>query len=133
MPFDAMETYGMSSRIPVKALVDGLAFRTSLLPGDGCHYMVINKAMREATGKGAGDTITIELDVDDGPREVAVPVDIQQALHKDKKAMELYAALAYSHRKRYIEWVEDAKKPETRAKRIARLMEELKGTKKKKG
>lgn len=126
MPFDAMDVYGKASRIPVNAMIDGLTFRTSLLPGADGHYMVINDAMREATGKGLGDMITVELDVDAGPREVTVPVDLQQALHKDKMAMERYMALAYSHRKRYIEWVEGAKKPETRSKRIARLMDDLK-------
>jgi uncharacterized protein YdeI (YjbR/CyaY-like superfamily) len=51
---------------------------------------------------------------------------MQQALHKDEKAMERYAALAYSQRKRYIEWVEGAKKSETRARRVSRLINELK-------
>jgi uncharacterized protein YdeI (YjbR/CyaY-like superfamily) len=92
--------------------------------------MVINEAMREATGKGLGDTINVELDVDEKPREVTVPVDMQQALHKDKAAMERYATLSYSHRKRYIEWVESSKKPETRARRVERLISELKEMKK---
>jgi hypothetical protein len=131
MPFNALEIYGKASRVPVNATIDGLSFRTTLLPGSEGHYMVINDAMREATGKGLGDQITVELDVDDKPREVTVPVDIQQALHKDRKAMELYVALAYSHRKRYIEWVEGAKKPETRARRVERLISELKPAEKK--
>jgi hypothetical protein len=126
MPFDAQDVYGKASRIPVNAMIDGLTFRTSLLPGAEGHYIVINEAMREATGKGLGDTVTVELDADSGTREVTVPVDIQQALHKDKMAMERYTALAYAHRKRYIEWVESAKKAETRAKRISRLIDELK-------
>ena len=126
VPFDTMEAYGMASRIPVNATIDRLAFRTSLLPGAEGHYMVINEVMREATGKGLGDTITIELDIDDRPREVTVPVDIQQALRKDRDAMERYTALSYSHRKRYIEWVEGAKKAETRSRRVARMIDELK-------
>jgi hypothetical protein len=130
MPFNALEVYGKASRIPVNAMIDGLTFRTTLLPGSDGHYIVINDTMREATGKGVGDSVTVELDVDDRPREVTVPVDIQQALHKDKKAMELYLALAYSHRKRYIEWVEGAKKAETRARRVERLINELKDMKK---
>jgi hypothetical protein len=130
MPFNARDVYGKASRIPVNATIDGLAFRTTLLPGADGHYMVINEAMREATGKELGDTITVELDVDDRPREVTVPVDIQQALRKDRVAMERYAALAYSHRKRYIEWVEGAKKPETRARRVERLISEIKSVKK---
>jgi hypothetical protein len=126
VPFKTKEAYGMESRIPVNATVDGLAFRTSLIPGDEGHYIVINEVMREATGKDLGDTISIELDVDDRPRELTVPVDIQQALHKDKNARERYTALSYSSRKRYIEWVAGAKKPETRARRVARLIDELK-------
>jgi uncharacterized protein YdeI (YjbR/CyaY-like superfamily) len=47
--------------------------------------------------------------------------------------MERYAALAYSHRKWYIEWVEEAKRAETRARRVERLINELKDTGKKTG
>jgi hypothetical protein len=125
MPFDVRELFGHSSRVPVNASVDGFCYNTSLIPGADGHYMVISQEMREATGKVLGDTLSVMLDTDDKPREIAVPADIQQALRKNAVAFERFTALAYAQRKRYTEWIKDAKKPETRVKRIARLVEEL--------
>lgn len=125
MPFDVKELFGNSSRISVNASVDGFCYNTSLIPGATGHYMVISQEMREATGKVLGDTLSVMLDLDDKPREMAVPADIQQALKKNTVACERFTALAYVQRKKYTQWIIDAKKPETRVKRIARLVEEM--------
>lgn len=125
MPFDVREQFGSSSRISVNASIDGFCYSTSLIPGAEGHYMVISQEMRDAAGKVLGDTLSVVLDIEDKPREIAVPADIQQALKKNVVACERFTALAYTHRKRYIEWIKDAKKQETRVKRITRLVEEM--------
>jgi hypothetical protein len=134
VPFDVRELFGNSSRVQVNASVDGFYYRTSLIPGATGHYMVISQEMRNATGKVLGDTLTIMLDIEDKPHEIAVPADIQQALKKNLIACERFITLNYARRKRYTQWIIDSKKPETRVKRIARLVEEMaseeKGSKK---
>lgn len=125
MPFDVREQFGSSSRISVNASIDGFCYSTSLIPGAAGHYMVISQEMRDAAGKDLGDTLSVTLDVEDRPREMAVPADIQQALKKNSVACERFTTLAYAHRKRYTEWIKAAKKPETRVKRISRLVEEM--------
>ncbi len=125
MPFDVRKQFGHSARVPVNASVDGFCYRTTLIPGADGHYIVISQEMRDATGKVLGDELSVMIDVEDKPREINVPADIQQALKNNIVACERFTNLAYPHRKRYTEWINDAKKPETRVKRIAKLVEEM--------
>jgi len=60
----------------------------------------------------------------DPGRKVAIPADLGAALAKNRKAREAFDAFSYSARKEYVEWIEQAKRPETRAQRIARTVEQ---------
>jgi uncharacterized protein YdeI (YjbR/CyaY-like superfamily) len=55
-----------------------------------------------------------------------VPADITQALAADAAAQKAFAGLAPSHRREYLIWIEDARKDETRRRRIAGMVERLK-------
>jgi hypothetical protein len=125
VPFDVRELFGNSSRVQVNASVDGFYYRTSLIPGAAGHYMVISQEMRNATGKVLGDTLTVMIDIEDRPHEIAVPADIQRALKKNLVACERFTTLDHARRNRYTRWIIDSKKPETRVKRIARLVDEM--------
>jgi uncharacterized protein YdeI (YjbR/CyaY-like superfamily) len=51
--------------------------------------------------------------------------DIDAALRADSRVHETFQALAPSHRRQYIAWIESAKKPETRPRRIAKTIKML--------
>ena len=57
--------------------------------------------------------------------EQVVPDYFMAALKKDKKALTTFENFSYSHRKEYVEWITEAKREETRAKRIATTLEWL--------
>ncbi|MFT3947689.1 MAG: YdeI/OmpD-associated family protein [Agriterribacter sp.] len=57
---------------------------------------------------------------------VEVPGDVQKALQKNKKAVEVFNAFAPSHRKEYLQWITEAKTEPTRNKRIETMIEWLK-------
>jgi len=57
------------------------------------------------------------------------PPDFNQALGKNKKATAVFAAFSPSCRREYIEWIVDAKRPETRANRIASAVDWIAGGK----
>lgn len=78
-----------------------------------------NKAIRTAAGVEAGDTITVDVTLDEGPRDVALPDDLAAALAAHPGATEAFEQLAPSHRKEYVRWVTEAKRAETREKRVA--------------
>ena len=83
---------------------------------------------REAAGVEAGDEIVVDIENDTAPREVVLPADLEAAM--DDAARTAYDGLSYTHRKEWVRWVEEAKKPETRATRIEKTVAGLREGKK---
>jgi uncharacterized protein YdeI (YjbR/CyaY-like superfamily) len=73
----------------------------------------------------AGDQVDVDIEPDTGPREVAVPDDLAAALARDETARANFDGLSYTHRKEWVRWIEEAKKAETRATRLAKTVESL--------
>jgi hypothetical protein len=106
------------ARLPIAGTADGHPFRTSAAPMGGEHCFVFTRELQAATGKRAGDSVKFEIWADDAPRTVEVPADLAAALKKSK-AKAGFDSLSYTHQKEYVKWVEEAKRPETRARRVA--------------
>jgi uncharacterized protein YdeI (YjbR/CyaY-like superfamily) len=81
--------------------------------------------VRQAAGAEAGDTVEVELELDTAPREVEVPDALRRALAGDPVAGAAFERLAYTHRKEYARWIEEAKRDETRERRVAQALEML--------
>jgi hypothetical protein len=118
VPVDLKELYGRV-RPPLKVTVEGHAWRTTPGVYDGVAYIGLNKDVRAAAGVDAGDRVSVTMELDSEPRTVSVPPDLRAALAADPEADTAFACLSFTHRREYVEWVEEAKRPETRARRIA--------------
>lgn len=57
--------------------------------------------------------------------ELVVPAELTAALRRDARARNCFATLSPGHRREYAEWIAEAKRPETRAKRVATAVEWL--------
>ncbi len=126
LPFDVFDTFGTRARLAVKGEINGFPFRSSIFPmAGGKYYMVVNREMREGARVKAGDFVEFLMEKDDQPRSIATPPDLLKALNGRKTAKAAWDKLSYTHRKEYIAAVEEAKKPETRARRIAKTLEML--------
>jgi len=124
VPFDVEAAFG-SKRPPVRATFDGVEYRGTLVRMGGPeHLLIVRSDVRDLLGKGPGDEVEVAIALDDQPRTVDVPDDLAQAL--DAAGLRAtFDALAYTHRKEYVRWVEEAKKPETRERRLAGTVERL--------
>jgi Bacteriocin-protection, YdeI or OmpD-Associated/Domain of unknown function (DUF1905) len=130
VPPEVVADFGKKGQVRVKVTLDGQPFRLALAPYGGKHLMVVRKEVREAIGKSGGDTIHIIMEVDTEPRIVDVPHDLVQALGSEADANTFFDKLSYSHRKEYVEWINEAKKAETRTRRIEKAVQMMKaGTK----
>jgi hypothetical protein len=119
VPFDVEAAFG-SKRPKVKALIEGVAYRGSLTRmGTECHVLGIRKEIREQTGKTVGDEVTISLELDTEPRVVEIPADLADALRIEPEMEAYFRSLAYTHQREYVEFINEAKKPETRTRRVA--------------
>ena len=126
IPFDVEKTFG-KKRVKVKATIDGEPYRGSLVRmGTPDHMLLVLKDIREKIGKTFGDEISIELKEDLEPRKVEIPPDLQQALDANPNEEAYFNGLAYSHRKEYVWWINEAKRDQTRQERIRRTIEMLK-------
>lgn len=121
IPFKVEEVFGTKARVAVRGTINGFAFRSSIMPrGDGSHYMAINRAMQTGAKAAAGAAVAVAMEPDIAERTVTVPPDLRKAL--GAKGGKLFAALSYSHQKEYVEWIEQAKRPETRAARVQKAL-----------
>jgi Bacteriocin-protection, YdeI or OmpD-Associated/Domain of unknown function (DUF1905) len=114
-----------AKRFPVIATVNGYMWRTSVVRMGGEFMLGLNREVREGAGVASGDEVDLELELDTKPREVEVPPALAAALAADAEALAAFQKLAYTHRKEYARWVEEAKKDETRDRRVAKTLEQL--------
>jgi hypothetical protein len=125
VPDDIIEALGGGKRPPVVVTIGGHTFRTTVAPMGGQYLLGLNAENRTACGASAGDELDIEIALDTAPREITVPDDLAAALHSDERASATFDALSYTHRKEWVRWVEEAKKPETRQIRLVKTVEAL--------
>ena len=125
LPAEVAAAMGGRARIPVTGSINGVTFRSSTMPmGDGTHCVGFRRDTRsQAGGVTVGDTVTIEIERDDTPRTVEIPPDLAAALDADPAVRAAFDAMSYTHRKEYVKALLDAKRPETRARRLALAVE----------
>jgi Bacteriocin-protection, YdeI or OmpD-Associated/Domain of unknown function (DUF1905) len=124
VPLDLKDAFG-SGRPPVVATVNGYTFRTTLFTMGGRALLGLNREVRAAAGVEAGQNVSVELARDDEPRTVEVPADLAAALDRDLAIRESFDGLSYTHRKEYVRWIEEAKREETRSRRVEKSVEML--------
>ncbi|MFZ5809624.1 MAG: YdeI/OmpD-associated family protein [Chloroflexota bacterium] len=126
IPLDLTAIFGKTGQIKVRGTLNDVPFHSVAKPhGDGTHYLIVSHATRVAAGVAVGDSVQIMLEGDTEVRQIIPPPDFAQALEANPKAKEAFEALAYTHRKEYVEWIESAKKESTRQTRIQRAVELL--------
>jgi len=126
VPARVARELGLKGMPKVKATIAGISYRGSLMPmGDGTYCLGVLKSIQAQAGVRQGDSIAIELELDSEPRTVTVPDDLQKALARDRKAAAAWDALSYTNRKEIARSLDEAKKPETRKRRLALALEKL--------
>lgn len=125
LTFDPKEVFG-KVRAPVKVTLKGYTYRSTIAAMGGPYSVPLRKSNREAAGLEGGETLDVTLTLDTEARVVAAPADLKRALEAAPGAAERWSRLSYSHQKEHVEAIEEAKKPETRARRIEAAIRMLK-------
>ena len=125
VPPEVVEALGSGKKPPVRVTVGGHSYRSTVGSRDGVYLLPLSAENRTAAGVAAGDEVEVEVELDDEPRELAVPEDLAAALAEDEVARAEFERLSYSHRQRHVLAIEGAKAPETRARRVAKAVEML--------
>ena len=122
IPFDIEEAFGARARVAVRGTINGFPFRSSLFTMGGRTFMPVNQELRTGAKVRGGDTVFIVMQRDDEPRTIEPPSDFARALRANKTAQATWDKLSYTHRKEHVKAIEEAKKPETRQRRIEKAI-----------
>ena len=124
-PYDVQAEFGTRGAVAVRATIDGVPYAGSLIKyGFPQHMLGVLKAIREQIGKGPGDAVEVVLWKDEQARVVEVPAEFAEAMNA-AAVTAIYEKLSYTHRKEYCRWISEARKEETRARRLAKAIEML--------
>lgn len=127
IPVDVAEALrpGVKQSFRVKGTLDDFPIKAvALVPmGDGVFILAINAAMRKGIRKAEGATVHVKLEVDEEP--LPLSADLLESLEYEPKALEFFQTLPKGHQNYFSNWIESAKTPETKAKRIAQAVRGL--------
>ena len=118
VPTEVVESLGAGKRPPVRVTINGHTYRSTVASMGGRFMLPVSAENRSGAGVAAGDEVDVELEVDTAPREVAVPPDLAHALRRDDAARRFFDGLSYSQKRWFLSGIEEAKKPETRQRRV---------------
>jgi Bacteriocin-protection, YdeI or OmpD-Associated/Domain of unknown function (DUF1905) len=125
-PYDVEKEFGAKGRVAVNATFDGVPYTGSLMACGGPQHMLgILRAIRKQIGKDPGNILEVVVWKDEAERTVAIPAQFEELLKKEG-LLSTFEQLSYTHRKEYCRWITEAKKEETRSKRLAKAVEMLK-------
>ena len=125
VPSSIVDALAAGKRPPVRVTLHKHTYRTTVARMGGRFLVPVSAEVRKAAGVTAGDELDVGIELDDAPRTVDVPPDLAAALAEAPAAAQAWEKLAYTHQKEWARSVEDAKKPETRARRIAAAVDAL--------
>jgi hypothetical protein len=121
IPPEIVEGFGQGKRPKITVTIKGYTYRNTVAVMGGKYMVGVAKEHREAAGVKAGDKVEVTLELDTAPREVEAPKDFAAALKK-AGAKAAFDKLAFTHRKEHVRAIEEAKAPETRARRIEKAV-----------
>jgi hypothetical protein len=124
-PFSTEKLFGKKGQVRIKATFDNaIEYRGSLAKmKSDCHILGLTQDIRKQLGKTFGDEVSVSIIEDGEERIVEIAKDIAVIFDENPTAKELFNKMSYTHRKEYIRWIEEAKKPETREKRKVKMIE----------
>ncbi len=117
VPFDPKPVFGRV-RAPVVVTLNGYSYRSTIASMGGTVCVPLRRSNREAAGLEGGETLRVTLALDTAKREARPPADLVKALKARPPAWDRWRELSFTHQREYVEAVEDAKRPETRQRRI---------------
>lgn len=126
VPAEVARAAGLKHGARVRGTVNGVPYRSSLMKYSGVFHMGVHKATLAEARAGSGDRVEVTIELDDAPLPTdVVPDDLAAALALRPLAQAELERCAPSHRREHVKHVLEAKRPETRARRIAKTIEAL--------
>jgi hypothetical protein len=126
IPRDVSESFGSKGQVKVRGTINGYPFRGTAMPrGDDTHFLVVKKGIRDQIQATQGNTVLVTLELDPEDRQMVIPENLAWVFASQPLAKDAFERLSYSHQKEYVDWIQSAKKEETRQRRTEKALELL--------
>jgi hypothetical protein len=125
VPTDVVDALGGGKRPRVTVTVNGHSWKTRIAIMRGRHLIGLSNANRHAAGAAIGETVEVTIELDTAEPIVILPPDLTAALERDHIARAAFEGLSHSRRRAHAHAIDSAKLPETRQRRIAKALDEL--------
>lgn len=129
VPDDVVEALGAGKKPAVTVTLGGHTYRTTVASRGGRFLVPLSAENRERAGVAAGDDVEVEIALDTAPRELEIPADLAAALAADETARARFETLSYSAKQRFVLPIGQAKTEETRQRRVAKVITDLRAGK----
>ena len=127
VPAETVAALGSGRKPKVLVTIGPHTYRSTVAVYGDEYFLPLNAVNRASAGVAAGDEVEVGLELDSAPRQVSVPDDLAAAIEAAPEAGRAFAGLSFSHQREYVTWIQEAKRPETRARRVASTVERLRG------
>ncbi|MFP4368890.1 MAG: YdeI/OmpD-associated family protein [Candidatus Kapaibacterium sp.] len=126
MPFDSESVFGTRAEVNVSGTIDDISFNNTLQPlGGGKHILVLNNRLLSQLKKGVGNIVHLILQTKEPAATMELPDDFDSALEQNAVAKEYFERLSPSHKRDYLDWINESKQDETRESRIEKAIQML--------
>lgn len=127
VPVDLKETYGKGNLVPIVATFnDAEQYQGQLaMMGGEWPMLLVRSDVRARLGVAVGDRVRVRIELDSAPRIVSLPGDVAALVDANPTAAATWAGLSPGNRREYARWIEDAKRLETRQRRVAETVRKL--------
>ena len=129
VPPHIVAALGSSKKPSVSVTLNGYTYRSTVAVMGGKFMIPVSSEVRSAARVAGGDSAEVEIALDTAPRVLELPEDFALALSRDADAKTFFNGLSYSNQRRHTLSIEGAKTVETRARRVAKAIEDLRGGK----
>ncbi|MEV6899150.1 YdeI/OmpD-associated family protein [Amycolatopsis sp. NPDC051372] len=127
VPAEVVTALGSGKRPKVLVTLGAHTYRSTIVVYGGTFMLPLSAVNREAAGVAAGDEVEVTVELDTAERTVEVPDDLAAALGAHPGARAAFDRLSYTAQRERAEAVASAKRPETRERRLAKIVAELAG------
>lgn len=125
IPADVVEALGAGKKPPVRITIGAHTYRSTIATRGDRYLVGVSAENRALAGLAAGDEVEVVIELDTRPRDVTVPADLADALSRDPEARRFFDELSFSQKQWYVIPIEQAKKPDTRRKRVTKAVDML--------
>ena len=124
VPFDPRKVFG-KVRVPVKVTLNGYSYSSTIFTMGGENGIPLRKSHREAAGLAGDETLAVTIALDTAVRVVSLPPELARAFRTHRSAAKAWKGWSYTLQREHAEAISTAKKPETRARRVASTLAAL--------